>query len=100
DADDLAEAGRRGGPIEAQDIIPRHGAVPAMAAVVVGPLQSDGPDQAGDGLGPITDESGRFVAGWAADAGPSVPPFFRSCRAGSMALAPILWTCSLTSNSV
>src|SRR5689334_16529124 len=71
-----------------------------MAAMVVGPLQADGPEQAGDGLGPVADEPGRFVAARAAQDGPPVPPLFRSSRAVSMALAPTLWTRSRTSNSV
>jgi hypothetical protein len=60
--------------------------------MIVGPLQGEGPDQAEDGLVAIFDEPGRFVALRAAQAGPEVPPFFRSERAVSRALAPILWT--------
>src|SRR5262249_20186603 len=100
DADDLAEPGRRGGAIEAQDVIPRHDAVAAVAAGGISPLQVDGPHPARDRPGPGAGGPGRFVALRAAQARPLVPPFFRSFRAVSMALAPILCTRSRTSNSV
>ncbi len=73
----------------------------AGRAVVIGALvEHDLTHQADEGLVPAVLEFARTVAGRAAHAGPLVPPFFRSLRAVSMALAPILWTRSRTSNSV
>ena len=64
-----------------QDVIPGHEAVPAMAAVIIGPLQPDRPDQAGDGLGPVADEPGRSWQ-WGAALLPRYPPFFPLVQSG------------------
>ena len=82
------------------DLIAGAMAPMARLAVVIGPLGADRPEQAERALGAVADEAGRLVAVRATQARPSVPPFFRSLRAASMALAPILWTRSRTSNSV
>ena len=62
-------------------------------AVVVGAiLEFDVAHQAHEGLVAAVLELARALAGRATQTGPLVPPFFRSLRAVSMALAPMVWT--------
>src|SRR5512135_943537 len=63
-------------------------------------LDHDRTHHADEGLIPTVLELARAATGRAGQAGPLVPPFFRSFRAVSRALAPILCTRSRTSNSV
>src|SRR5262249_101027 len=71
-----------------------------MPTVVLRTFQTQGADGADDRLALPALELGRFLAVGARYARPLVPPFFRSARAVSMALAPMAWTWSRTSNSV
>src|SRR5262249_13148768 len=96
----LRGAGRQVARIQADGAVAGAMAPMAVRAVVVGPHGADRPQQAERALGAVGDEARRLAAVGAAQARPLVPPFFRPLTAASIALAPILWTRSRTSNSV
>src|SRR5262249_33631771 len=99
-ADRLRGAGRQVARIQADHAVAGAMALMAVRAVIVGPLGADRPQQAERALGAVADEASGPAAVGATQARPLVPPFFRPLTAVSIALAPILWTRSRTSNSV
>ena len=72
----------------------------AFLTMVIAAFEVNLADEAGERLGPIADEAGRFAAVRAGHARTDVVLFFRSVRADSMAHAPIVCERSRTSNSV
>src|SRR6185312_8489397 len=72
----------------------------AMGAVIIRAWHPDFADGAQEGFGLPALELGVFAARGAVDAGPLVPPFFRSERAVSRAMAAISRVRSRNWNSV
>src|SRR5262245_66673519 len=91
---------RQLGLIHLQGRIGRRRPVPTMPAEVIRPFVADLADRTHDPPGLEALEPRRPVAVRAGDAAPEVALFLRPASALSMALAPIAWTRSRSSNSV
>src|SRR5262249_4217945 len=99
-ADGLRGPGRQVAGTQADHGITGAMALMAVPAGVVRPLGADRPQQAEAALGPVAEGARVPAAAGATQARPPVAPFLRPSTAASIALAPIVWTRSRTSNSV
>src|SRR5262249_42628504 len=86
--------------VQAEGGVAGAGAVMAVRAMVVGPFDGQGAQGREQALSSIALEARRSPAVGAAQAGASVPPFFRCRAAVWRARAPRRWTRSRSWNSV